>query len=83
MGSIDNRLAKCIPKNKSKMKENNKEFIRLDTVGENKGLIKHYQSCGFNFLGVFKLANTQGLPQHYHNASVSLFEIFLPAENEN
>jgi ribosomal protein S18 acetylase RimI-like enzyme len=64
-------------------KENNKEFIRLDTVGENKGLIKHYQSCGFDFLGVFKLANTEGLPQHYHNASVSLFEIFLPAKNEN
>jgi ribosomal protein S18 acetylase RimI-like enzyme len=64
-------------------KENNKEFIRLDTVGENKGLIKHYQSCGFNFLGVFKLANTDGLPQHYHNASVSLFEIPISAENEN
>jgi ribosomal protein S18 acetylase RimI-like enzyme len=64
-------------------KENNKELIRLDTVGENQGLIKHYQGCGFNFLGVFKLTNTKGLPQHYHNSSVSLFEIFLPAENEN
>ena len=61
-------------------KKNNKQFIRLDTVGENKGLIKHYQSCGFNFLGLFKLNNTDGLPQHYHNASVSLFEISLPEE---
>ncbi len=55
--------------------ENNKKFIRLDTVGENKKLIAYYQKCGFRFLGLFKLAATEGLPQHYHNASVSLFEI--------
>ena len=60
---------------KNYAKENKKKFIRLDTVGENKGLINHYQQCGFNFLGLFKLKNTGGLPAHYHNASVSLFEI--------
>ena len=54
-----------------------KRFIRLDTVGENKKLIAHYTQCGFNFLGLFKLNNTEGLPQHYHNATVSLFEIDL------
>ena len=58
-------------------KENNKNFIRLDTVGENKGLINYYQECGFNFLGLFKLNDTENLPAHYHNASVSLFEITL------
>ena len=58
-------------------KANNKKFIRLDTVGENKGLINHYQKCGFRFLGLFKLTDTRGLPSHYHNASVSLFEISL------
>jgi ribosomal protein S18 acetylase RimI-like enzyme len=56
-------------------KANNKKFIRLDTVGDNKGLIKHYQHCGFTFLGLFKLKNTTGLPAHYDNASVSLFEL--------
>jgi ribosomal protein S18 acetylase RimI-like enzyme len=56
-------------------KANNKKYIRLDTVGDNKGLIKHYQHCGFTFLGLFKLQNTAGLPPHYHNASVSLFEL--------
>jgi ribosomal protein S18 acetylase RimI-like enzyme len=56
---------------------NNKKYIRLDTVGENKGLIKHYQYCGFTFLGLFKLQNTAGLPAHYDNASVSLFEIAI------
>ena len=61
-------------------KANNKKFIRLDTVGENQGLIKHYQQCGFNFLGLHKLNNTDGLPAHYKNASVSLFEIELKNE---
>lgn len=54
-----------------------KQFIRLDTVGENKGLIKHYTACGFKFLGLQKLNNTSGLPAHYHQASVSLFEVAL------
>lgn len=58
-------------------KENEKFFIRLDTVGENEKLIAHYTSCGFNFLGLSKLKNTKGLPQHYHNAIVSLFELPL------
>ena len=62
---------------------NNKNFIRLDTVGENLGLIKHYQHCGFNFLGLHKLNNTEGLPAHYNNASVSLFEIELKSEMEH
>jgi ribosomal protein S18 acetylase RimI-like enzyme len=58
-------------------KANNKKYIRLDTVGDNKGLIKHYQHCGFSFLGLYKLKETKGLPAHYENASVSLFEIAL------
>jgi ribosomal protein S18 acetylase RimI-like enzyme len=56
-------------------KAHNKKMIRLDTVGDNKGLIKHYTHCGFNFLGLFKLRNTEGLPPHYTHASVSLFEL--------
>jgi ribosomal protein S18 acetylase RimI-like enzyme len=54
---------------------NKKFFIRLDTVGENAGLIRHYQKCGFDFLGLSKLENTEGLPAHYDDATVSLFEI--------
>ncbi|HMR57440.1 MAG TPA: GNAT family N-acetyltransferase [Cyclobacteriaceae bacterium] len=55
--------------------KNEKEFIRLDTVGENKELIRHYQKCGFDFLGIFNLTNTDQLPAHYHNAGVSLFQM--------
>jgi len=56
---------------------NYKQYIRLDTVGNNLGLIKHYQYCGFDFLGLVKLKTTAGLPAHYNNASVSLFELQL------
>ena len=52
-----------------------RKFIRLDTVGENKKLITHYTKCGFDYLGMIKLKNTAGLPIHYHNAEVSLFEL--------
>jgi ribosomal protein S18 acetylase RimI-like enzyme len=55
--------------------ENGLQYVRLDTVGENKKLIDYYQKCGFTFLGLSTLKNTEGLPQHYHNAAVSLFEL--------
>jgi ribosomal protein S18 acetylase RimI-like enzyme len=60
---------------KNYAKENNKQFIRMDTVGENKGLIGYYEKCGFDFLGLLKLKNTSDLPAHYNNATVSLFEM--------
>jgi len=55
----------------------NKKYIRLDTVGHNKKLIYHYTNCGFRFLGLTKLSISKHLPDHYQNASVSLFEIEL------
>jgi len=54
---------------------NEKRFVRMDTVGENTGLINYYTKCGFEFLGLLKLQNTEGLPAHYNNATVSLFQI--------
>ena len=54
-----------------------RRFVRMDTVGDNAGLIRHYTKCGFVFLGLSKLADTAGLPPHYHDATVSLFEIDL------
>lgn len=55
-----------------------KKYVRLDTVGENHGLIAHYTACGFTYLGLSVLTDTAGLPAHYHGATVSLFE--LPVE---
>ncbi|OPC66466.1 GNAT family acetyltransferase [Elizabethkingia bruuniana] len=54
---------------------NKKRFIRMDTVGDNPGLISYYTKCGFEFLGLSKLKNTEGLPAHYANATVSLFQL--------
>ena len=53
------------------------QFIRLDTLGENQGLIDHYKNASFNFLGLFNLKNTSNLPDHYKLAPVCLFEIDL------
>ena len=55
----------------------NRQFIRMDTCGENKRLISHYESCGFEYLGLRKLKNTTELPLHYQNADVCFFEIQL------
>jgi ribosomal protein S18 acetylase RimI-like enzyme len=55
----------------------NKEYIRLDTIGDNTGLINHYRKCGFNFLGMFDLPNVDELPPHYKEGPVCLFEIDL------
>ena len=49
----------------------------MDTVGDNPVLISYYTKCGFDFLGLSKLKNTEGLPAHYENATVSLFQIDL------
>jgi len=58
-------------------KEKNKKYVRMDTVGENSGLINHYTKCGFDFLGLSELKDTTALPAHYHNATVSLFQILV------
>lgn len=54
-----------------------KNYIRLDTLDQNTGLIKHYTESGFTFLGMFDMQNTEGLPDHYHGKPVCLFQITL------
>lgn len=56
---------------------NGKQYVRLDTLGKNTRLIKHYTDAGFSFLGMFDLKNTDALPVHYQEAPVCLFEIDL------
>ena len=58
-------------------KKKQKKYVRLDTLGENTRLIAYYQEMGFDFLGMFPMKNTEGLPEHYHTAPVCLFEIKL------
>lgn len=73
-----NDFVKAIVKwSKEYSKENNLEFIRMDTCGDNVRLINHYKKCGFDFLGMRALKDPTGLPAHYHDADVCLFEIDL------
>ena len=46
-------------------KQKRKSFIRLDTLGNNSGLIQHYTSAGFKFLGITRLTDVSNLPGHY------------------
>ena len=55
-----------------------KQFVRLDTLGNNTKLIDHYTSAGFNFLGMSRLTDTASLPNHYKDEpNCCLFEIDL------
>ncbi len=55
-------------------KENGKDFIRMDTWGDNPKLKEYYVGCGFRFLEIMTLDNTEGLPKHY-TGTLALFEI--------
>lgn len=58
-------------------KKENKQYIRLDTVGNNLKLIDYYQKSGFDYLGQFNLKNRENLYGHYKRDAVCLFEIKL------
>ena len=70
-----NLVAAIVNFSKNYALSKNKLFLRMDTVGENKGLIAYYKKCGFDFLGLYDLASFDDLPAHYFNAQVSLFEM--------
>ena len=72
-----NFVSKIVDWAKEYAKEKGIQFIRLDTLGNNTRLIKHYKNAGFDFLGLFDLKNTDSLPDHYKEAPVCLFEIDL------
>jgi ribosomal protein S18 acetylase RimI-like enzyme len=58
-------MTKIIYWAKSYCVENEKQFIRMDTWGENTKLIDYYKKCGFEHIETIDLGNTTGLPSHY------------------
>ena len=52
-----------------------KNFVRMDTWGDNRKLVDYYVGCGFTFLGVITPTKTADLPKHYEGITLSLFEI--------
>ncbi|MCF0054913.1 N-acetyltransferase [Dyadobacter sp. CY356] len=57
--------------------KNNKRFIRMDTGSGNDKLNNYYISCGFEYLGITTLSDTEGLPEHYKDGTSSLFQLDL------
>lgn len=57
--------------------ENGKQFVRMDTWGDNQRLIDHYTNCGFTFLGLSDTISDESLPKHYQGIRLSLFEIAI------
>jgi len=72
-----NLVAAIVAWSKIFARKNNKKYVRLDTMGENQGLIEHYTKMGFTFLGMFDMKNTEGLPEHYQNGQAALFELIV------
>src|SRR5687768_10098506 len=54
-----------------------KNFIRMDTWGDNQKLADYYTQCGFEFLGVITPTKSADLPKHYAGITLGLFEIKL------
>lgn len=53
------------------------DYIRLDTESGNDRINQHYLNCGFTSKGLTKIDWEAGMPLHYKNATLSLFEIKL------
>ena len=60
---------------KEHAKVTGKDYIRMDTWGDNEKLINYYVSCGFNYLGTITPEASGELPKHYSAIFLSLFEI--------
>ncbi|QCW99176.1 GNAT family N-acetyltransferase [Aggregatimonas sangjinii] len=73
----NNLIADLVEWAKSYATSKGKQYIRLDTCGNNIKLIRHYTKAGFEFLGMQKLQKVNTLPSHYHNADVCYFEMKL------
>jgi ribosomal protein S18 acetylase RimI-like enzyme len=52
----------------------NRKYIRIDTWGSNKELINYYERAGFRHIGYKELGEEPGLPSHYNNLRLAIFE---------
>lgn len=55
--------------------QHNKLYVRMDTTAGNQRLTDYYVKCGFTYLGDQKMTDTEGRPDHYHNATMALFQL--------
>jgi len=57
--------------------KNGKEFVRMDTWGDNQKLIDYYTNCGFTFKGLTGILSGENMPKHYYGIQLSLFEMAI------
>lgn len=58
-------------------KNNNLQYIRMDTWADNKKIIDYYKSYGFYFIENYTTSNTEDLPVQHRNLNVALLEFAL------
>lgn len=51
-----------------------RKFVRMDTWAENQRLVDYYVDCGFHYIGDRQLGDVPGLPPHYNNTRLALFQ---------
>lgn len=58
-------------------KQNNREYLRMDTWADNHQLIAYYKSFGFRFIENYKTTDTEKLPIQNRNLNVALLELTI------
>lgn len=58
-------------------KNNQLNFVRLDTWADNEKLVGYYKGFGFNDAGTITISADSGLPKHYEGITLQLFEISI------
>lgn len=51
-----------------------RQFVRMDTWADNQRLVGYYVDCGFHYIGDRQLGDVAGLPPHYSNTRLALFQ---------
>lgn len=51
-----------------------RKFVRMDTWADNERLLNYYIACGYQHIGNRQIGIVPGLPPHYKNANLALFE---------
>lgn len=60
----------------------NRKYIRIDTWGSNKELINYYIRAGFRHIGYKDMDEAAGLPAHYRNLRLAIFETDVEGKDE-
>ena len=51
-----------------------RQFVRMDTWADDQRLVDYYVRCGFQHIGDRQLGDVTGLPPHYSNVRLALFQ---------